>query len=249
MILNKLRMILLLAVCLTAYILFSSSSTGSSGNAINGCTCHGSKNLNSVITLSGIPATGYVLGATYNLTVTLTNPTLQKGGFNILTGFGEFEAIGTTSGVDVSSGKDEAFHNTPKNFTGNSVSWTFKWTAPNQATFNGFEVAANAVNGDNGTSGDQQNTRTFFVTAGPNSIQDLEQESFDFYPNPARSAITIKHKKGLQSDIVITSLIGQRVKTTHANSNDNVTLIDLQNLPSGMYVVSIGKAVKLLNKE
>jgi hypothetical protein len=79
---------------------------------------------------------------------------------------GTLAVSGTGSGLFLS--RKELTHNTPRKFTGDSVVWTFKWTAPATAGTYHIYAAGNAVNG-NGTddSGDLWNVTTYTITVGP----------------------------------------------------------------------------------
>ncbi|MBU3676698.1 MAG: hypothetical protein FGM54_05900, partial [Chitinophagaceae bacterium] len=68
-----------------ATLLFSSSSNGVTGKSTTGCAggnCHAQNNA-TTMTLTGIPATGYVNGQTYAMTLTVSNASKQGAGFDL----------------------------------------------------------------------------------------------------------------------------------------------------------------------
>lgn len=162
---------LLLSVFILLYITTTSSSGGITGKAAIGCGgggCHTSSN-NTSITLTGIPASGFVLGTSYTCTLTVNNATKAKAGFDLTCSTGTLTA-GTGMNLN---GTMELYHNTPKNILSGTVSWTFTWTAPASGTTVNFNVAANAVNGNGNAVGDEFWTDNFSynvsapVTAAP----------------------------------------------------------------------------------
>jgi hypothetical protein len=151
-ILPKNTIIKLIAIPIVLVILqmgISSNNAGAGGYATNGCTCHGVQSSLTILTLTGIPTTGYVLGTTYTLTATVNNSAKTKAGFDIGVNNGTLIAgAGTTvSGSSVT-------HNGGKIMASGVASWTFQWTAPATGSSTVFTFAGNATNNDGGTSGD-----------------------------------------------------------------------------------------------
>ncbi len=154
---------LLVTICLPLFsLLFTSSSTGISGNANNGCICH-SININTTnLNITGVPTSGYQLGSTYTLTVSVSNPSYAYpgtvGGFDMTCSDGAFTAGAGTQ----LNGSKEILHAVPDTMTNGSSSWNIDWTAPTSGY--GpiiFRLAGNACNG-NGTSGGDQPYRDIF---------------------------------------------------------------------------------------
>lgn len=119
------------------------------------------------MTLTGIPATGYINGQTYSMTLTVSNATKQGAGFDLTCNAGSLSA-GWASQV---SGTQELYHSLPITMnTGNAV-WTFNWTAP--ASGNNpvvFFVAGNAVNLNNNAQNDAFNTDNFSFNANQTAV-------------------------------------------------------------------------------
>lgn len=132
------------------------------------CTdCHsGTANSGSgSVSITGVPA-GYSLNTTYSLTVTLSDPTQQRWGFELTAidaagdGAGAFtvtDAVNTQLSDNAAPARDYMKQTSTGTYagTGGSASWQFDWTAP--ATDVGtvtFYVAGNAANNNGSTSGD-----------------------------------------------------------------------------------------------
>jgi hypothetical protein len=167
---SKFLPILTPLIAFVLYVTLSSSSAGYTGYTTTGCNCHGSSNSNTLISISGLPAGGYISGAVYTLTLTVTNtvvvsasPNGKRDGFNLKASSG-FLASGVGS---VLSGT-ELKHSAPKAATTGTASWTFNWTAPssgsNTITFN---VAANAADGDGTFNNDQCNLYSTTLIKAP----------------------------------------------------------------------------------
>ena len=82
--------------------------------------------------------------------------------------------------------------------------------------------------------------------SGEVGIQDqpVTAKLFNAYPNPATSNVTIQYDLagrtiGNNAQIVITSLVGNRVYTQPINNASGKTNIDLSNLVAGIYFYSI----------
>ncbi len=154
---NLLFSIILLAG-IVSILTLSSNSGGVNGQSTSGCSCHGVNNAATTISLSGIPAAGYVNGTTYTLSLSVSNLSKAAAGFDLTTNIGTLTAGAGTS----LNGPTEIKHNTPKNAISGITNWTFDWTAPatgnTQLTIN---VAGNAVNLNSATGGDAPNIATF----------------------------------------------------------------------------------------
>lgn len=116
------------------------------------------------LTIDGI-GDSYTPGASYSISVSLTRPGMKLAGFQITTRFaangdqaGELvvgpshdQAIGITVDRNVQYLFQRANGATP---VGDSLRWTFRWTAPASGGTILVSASANAANGDDATSGD-----------------------------------------------------------------------------------------------
>lgn len=174
-----LKVIFLLALVSISSYTFTNES-GPSGQYTNApgegnCTsCHTGSAISSgtawsAITLSGIPAGGYIPNTTYSVTLAGSTAATSKNGFQVTaltssnTVAGTF-AAGTGSSIQTLSGRNYVNHNS----SGTSLtSFTFNWTAP--ATAVGtitFYVSFNATNSSSTSVGDAIYVKTFSFAVG-----------------------------------------------------------------------------------
>jgi len=80
-------------------------------------------------------------------------------------------------------------------------------------------------------------------------INELAQESFTMYPNPAADNVFIKlnNDELLNSTITLFDITGRKVKEITAE--ENKTKIDLQEFNSGLYFITITKDGKNISKK
>lgn len=157
---RKLRFSSLLAIgSMVAYLTLTSSSGGQMGVSTTGCggsSCHGgSANSATAIALTGIPAGGYTPGTAYNVTLSVTNMSLGKAGFDLSVSGGTLSNAPTGTMLMGS----ELHHTTPANAVSGVSTWSFTWTAPASGNVN-FNISANAVNGNTQQTGDVWNMVT-----------------------------------------------------------------------------------------
>ena len=157
-------------VCLSlaggiALLTLSSNSTGITGQSTAGCSCHGASTSSTLLSITGIPTTGWVAGTAYPLTISVSNSgsSYSRAGFDLTANIGSFSAAGTGAAIN---GTTEVYHTTPKVFSSGSASWTVTWTAPSSATGTlSFNLAGNAVNNNGATNGDAPNQSTTTYSA------------------------------------------------------------------------------------
>ncbi|TVQ77096.1 MAG: T9SS C-terminal target domain-containing protein [Flavobacteriales bacterium] len=154
--------------CLVAIVLINGAYSfgrtgpysGSPGdNGLNCSSCHGGSPspITNAIT-SNIPASGYVAGNTYTLTLSISHPTNNTFGFQVTAEDASDNKVGTfvsTGGAtQVVNGGNAVTHTTAGNQgTNNSRVWTVDWVAPAAGTGDvTFYVAFNSGNGNNGNN-------------------------------------------------------------------------------------------------
>lgn len=228
-----------LAVCgMAVIIVLNSSSGGVMGHATSGCSCHGTKNTNTTITLTGIPSTGYVTGQTYACTLRVSNATKTKAGFDLLVSAGSITSA--SSGTMVMG--SELHHTTPGVAVSGVTEWTFNYVAPASPSGITFSVAGNAVDGNNLDSGDQWNTASFTFTGSfPSSVPDIENEAIRVYPNPANEILYVQSQNATGAKTIFNTLGQQLIQTT-----DEV--INIQELKPGQYFILIESAGQKVRK-
>jgi hypothetical protein len=158
---KQIYFILTLIVGSVLYTSLSSSSGGVTGLSSSGCSCHGNASTATTVAVAGFPSS-YVAGQAYTLTLTVTNGTKVEAGFDLTVSSGTISSApaGTTT-----SGTTEIYHTSPQTMVGGVATWIFVWTAPSTGAVT-LNVAGNAVNNNNGTSGDQYATLSLSASPG-----------------------------------------------------------------------------------
>jgi hypothetical protein len=166
---RKLHLTIFPVAMLAVYLSMSSYSGGISGRTTTGCTCHGTANTNTVVTVSG--PSSYSNNQVITFTVNVSNATLAGAGFDLKCNIGQITSV--DAGI-TKVNNTEITQNAAKTITGGVASWTFQWTAPaTGSTALQFAVVGNAVNLNGSTSGDAWNFATIASIPLP-----IEFESF-----------------------------------------------------------------------
>jgi hypothetical protein len=175
-----------LIACAGLFINYSGGRDGNyagapsdSGTCANpGCHSGGSTTGSSVL-LSNVPAR-YVKGQSYPLTLTIVHGSSigsSVGGFQIVATNGASNAmIGSftaSSGTRVNN-VTRLTHNTPKDLSSGTTSWTFNWNAPTTGAPTNvvFYYAVNAADGTGGTDADA------ILTGNSSTILPIELLNF-----------------------------------------------------------------------
>ncbi|HIP47416.1 MAG TPA: T9SS type A sorting domain-containing protein [Lutibacter sp.] len=216
-----------------------SGSPGDSGATCTTCHSGGSFGADATVT-TNIPATGFIYGDTYQVTVSVASGA-TKHGFQLTTEDASNTKVGTYAagtGSQIVNGGTHMTHTASGN-TQNA--WVFDWTAP--AFAEGGEVtfyaAVNATNAQNNTSGDEVVTASRSFSHSSIGIEEFENISLRIYPNPTTEFVTIDSDNDLQKDVAITvsNTIGQTVLTSNTTER-----IDVKNLKSGVYFLQLKSA-------
>jgi hypothetical protein len=129
--------------------------------------CHFDADLNAGggrVTIEGVPTT-FAAGAHYTLTVTLTKSGMKRAGFQLTARFKDGGAQagslspGPADRERVAVATDSSVQYAGQKLAGSAVAadltrWTIEWTAPGRGGPVIFDVAANAADGNERTSGD-----------------------------------------------------------------------------------------------
>jgi len=226
--------------------------TGSSGDGGVTCkNCHsmtGSPTVNNSVFTTNIPGTGYVPGQTYNCTLTVSEGSRTRYGFEITAENSAKVRKGLfvvgTGTKTLSSGTRLTHTNDGIDGPANFNTWTFKWTAPaagtGTITFYGAYLAANK---DGISSGDltfkySQAVNEDLSSGVSQYLQALNKLSV--YPNPAEEVITITSpaKKELKSAEIYSVTGASMGKVTVTDSRANVA-----HLPGGVYMLKTESGV------
>jgi hypothetical protein len=137
--------------------------------------------------------------------------------------------------------------------TSSSNEFTSQWTAPAAGTGSAiFYAAGNAVNG-NGTTGGDGASNTSFTLAEDLSSSNLNvnqlKVAMKAFPNPVQDILNIETIGSTDGEhsLTITNMVGQVVHQSVVNLDlgMDLTQVDVQQLPKGMYSVSLAQANKI----
>ncbi|MFM2388334.1 MAG: hypothetical protein RL660_3091 [Bacteroidota bacterium] len=159
--------------------LFTDFSGGTAGYAAGGCGCHGPSSSATSIIVSGLPSgsTAYVPGATYAVTVSVSNALKNAAGIAAEVANGTFANLGPN--LQLGNGPSDLTHSLPKSFMGGTFTdFTFDWIAPSTAGLPiDFQVSANAVDLTGGTNDDEWNSGVVFLPL------EVDMKSFTVSPS------------------------------------------------------------------
>jgi hypothetical protein len=236
----------------------SNSSGGPSGNTGSpgdGFTCqrsgchNGTAQSRAGLITSNVPASGYLPGTTYTITVTLSEPGINRFGFQVSPQSPTGTLLGTLISTDgpntqlVGGGKYITHRNagTQPSST-NTRTWTFDWIAPDEAaaTFYGSMMASNN-NGNNG--GDQVFTSSLALQRDISSSvnSNLGETTFTIFPNPMEGNSLRVRKSGMNKDAryELYQMDGKRVEIeVRALGYDEVEIISPA-FETGVYVLKV----------
>lgn len=229
-----------------------SGNTGSPGDdqTCARVDCHtGSASERDGIIATDVPASGYLVGETYLITVTVDEPGTTKFGFQASPQNLDGDEMGEMSLIDATqtkfTGGGKYITHTSTGNTGTDIkTWTFNWT-PEEATGDvTFYVAVNAADNDEEATGDKIFTSSVRISEDPNniplSIQQLNDITFDINGNTSEAlSLTIASPQNNEMIIDIIDMQGRVVSANrYAFTNGNF-LIPTSNLLSGTYFVRI----------
>jgi hypothetical protein len=236
-----------LVIALISATLNSGGSPGAkTGSPLDGnnCTqCHSGLPIDMENLIStDIPETGYIPGTTYTISFCAANPAAQKMGF-------EFTAENAENKVGtfiITNSTDSKLANADKAVTHNGVvnsnayNWSFDWTAPvagtGEVTFYG---AANTVNGNGGTSGDQVFLSSLSVEEDVSSgIQTDLNATVSIYTDYKNGYVRIAAKNLLRT-VKVFDINGKLLKSL-SDLNHSEINVNTQSLKKGIYLFEIG---------
>ena len=70
------------------------------------------------------------------------------------------------------------------------------------------------------------------------AIEDIDELSIKFYPNPANDILYIQHGEINAAEVMLQSIDGKLLVNPELQSTGATTKIDLSNLPSGSYILT-----------
>lgn len=225
--------------------------TGSPGDNGTTCTsCHGGTvtSVNGWIS-TNIPESGYNFGEVYTITLAATDPVASRFGFEITAEdalkkkINAYNLTNTTETKLTNAGKAVTHTAAGVDPIGNSKTWSFEWTAPEESTGTvTFYAAVNAANGNNLNSGDIIYKTSASVFPASTRIEKI-RNNFSVYPNPSSGLVNIELTNlSDKSEIIVLNSSGQEM-VRHLPVANEVQL-DLSNLPKGVYFIRLAEQKK-----
>ncbi|MFZ1632771.1 MAG: choice-of-anchor V domain-containing protein [Chitinophagales bacterium] len=239
-----------------------SANTGSPGDG-KSCAhvdCHtGSAVPKDGLIITNVPASGYLSGETYLVTVTVEELDVVKFGFQASPQnedgdvLGSMDLISATDTKFVGGGKYITHTLTGTAGTG-SRTWTFNWTPEDAHGDVTFYVAVNASNNGDNASGDKIFTSSVRMSEDPDNIpltiEQINNIRFDIQAL-VQDELNLTVATAV-NDAIIIDIIDLHGRLVSANSFDysNGTFsLPVDNLNSGMYFVRISNAQGATTKQ
>ncbi|MEX1189764.1 MAG: choice-of-anchor V domain-containing protein [Bacteroidia bacterium] len=200
---------------------------------------------------SNVPASGYIPGETYQITVGITAPGISKWGFQISPQNDAGVLPGSLTLTDpartrfIGTGNKYITHTSTGNSgASGSTSWSFNWTAPAPGTgVVVFHAAVMAANGNNGTSGDNVFSTNLSIQEdfSTSISESAANKTMFIYPNPAEgSLLSVKNIENAEM-IVLRDLNGRIFTTAVTNTSSESIDLNIESLPKGVYIIEAGE--------
>ena len=210
-------------------------SGGITGRSEVGCSCHGTQNTNTAVSLrEGAGPFTVQAGGSKTFTGVVAHGSLNKAGMNLSIKNSSNQNAGTYSGTtNCSPSSGELIQTSAVNMSNGEAEFGFTWTAPAAPGTYTIRMAGNAVNGNSATSGDQWNTMnevTITVTGAGSSITLTSQSSPSSFCRSAPVNITWTGS-GLSGNTVIEMSLTGGIPWTQIGSVPASTLNYTWNIP------------------
>ena len=270
--------LLLLVVCvmisISAFTYLSqngiSFETGSPFDGTYCTSCHSGGASTPTLTITANPAFGtgntYMASTTYTINVTCSG-SYPKYGFDLeiinsqaATGAIDKGTFGTVVTANckkmTSSGQPTNITHTAPTGSGNTATFSFRWTSP--ASGSAFLYCACIGANFNGSdTGDKANKTSMTLTQSLTGIASVDETPFDIniYPNPASDFVTLDYTLDENSDIRVDlyDISGKKVsclvkeKQISGEHHQSINLSEL-NLHTGVYSIALKAGDKAATK-
>jgi hypothetical protein len=230
-----------------------SHSTGMTGYTYRtggeGCSCHGSTPTPSVI-VSFINADSVAIGQTKAIRIKIQGGSKIAGGFDVAVLNGILN-VNSSADPNVQKIGTELTHTAKKLFSGDTVSWTFNYTAPSIVGWDTLYACGNSTNNNGSSSGDTWNFITRFPVKiyNPSSIQKVSEvvkgyELGQNYPNPFNPTTNIKFSLQRENfvSLKIYDITGKEVANLinkNLKPGEYVMDFNATELSSGVYIYKL----------
>jgi hypothetical protein len=228
-----------------------------------GCNCHSLTPFNQVIAWIEGPDSVFI-GSTANYKFYVTGGPKVTAGFNLTARNGKVYPVdNSTRLLHFTAGDSQLTHRFPLSFTRDTISWNFRYVAPNSVGFDTIFSVANSTNGNGSAdNGDRWNFGRKFsikihntiVSVNDNKPTNQDFSLFQNYPNPFNPETKIFWYSPINGH--------QTLKVFDIEGNEIATLIDEykesgyhtvhfnvknNNLASGVYLYQL--RIKKLSNE
>lgn len=227
------------------------AKTGSPMDGNNCTACH-SGIMNSgagvLSVATNIPIQGYTPGQTYQIVVDITEPSVNRFGFEITCEEGNFgsQKVGTFGILDASTTKlinnnTAITHTQSGTFGSGSKNWTLNWIAPTTSISGGivFYVSAMSANGNGNNNGDEVYTTSRAFVEANSSVSEIKNKITTFL-NPISKDIMINTTEPtIISNIKIYNLSGKLLTEKKQMRLPNIINMDF--VDAGIYIININQ--------
>jgi len=211
-----------------------------------GCICHGNHQPTPGVSVFFSGPDSASLGQTIIYRIKVVHGPAITGGFNVASFAGVIDTVASDTSVRRQSG--ELTHRFPKAFVNDTVSWTFKYTAPLTPQYDTLYAVGNSTNNDfQADTSDQWNFSVNFpVRVGiPIGIANIGNTLYEFsleqnFPNPFNSGTVIGYQLSVGGLVTLKvfDVLGKEVAELvngEESAGSHKVKFDGRNLPSGVY--------------
>jgi hypothetical protein len=216
-----------------------------------GCICHGPNQPTPAISVFFEGPDSVAAGETAYYKIKTAHGPAIIGGFNAAVYSGTIDTTSADTTIRRDSFNGDLTHRFPKEFVNDTVSWTFKYTAPGSEQTDTLYAVGNSCNNDSSSTNDEWNfSQNFLIRVyNPIGIAKNEQIIKDFklyqnYPNPFNPVTKIKYDIKGNGNIkisvyTITGKIVSILKNGFVKQGTHEVEFNGDNLASGIYFYKI----------
>lgn len=242
----------------------SGAPAGNTGSPDDGQTCAntgchtGTANARIGMITTDVPVTGYLFGETYTITVTISEPGIEKFGFQASPQNPTGALMGIMTLIDdvetkLLSGGRYITHTSSGTAGAASRTWTFNWTPDASTGDVTFYTAVNASNNEGNASGD----RIFFdqvtviedINNNPVAVTNAQNISFNIISAQQGSlSVNVSSPLNAPMQIILTDMQGRTLVRDQYDFSNGTFDIPVSEISGGTYLVtltgSFGKVTK-----
>ncbi len=240
-----------------------SGNTGSPGDDNQTCAhvdCHtGSASSRDGLIFTDVPELGYLSGVEYLITVKVSEPGIEKFGFQASPQTIEGSKLGKLTLIDplltkLTGGSKYVTHTLSGTAGTDSLSWTFHWTPESASGDVTFYVAVNASDNEEDATGDLIFTNSLTIQEDPSnvplSIEDLNKITFDLI-SPTSNYLILNVATAVNDNLEVSifDVHGNYIKSTTYQYSNGSMQIPLDGISAGIYFVNLRNAQGTITKQ